>query len=93
MITTRIVAIALPLFVLAPAALTAQNAGDAPRPESPAAKTPQARIDAAVKVAAQATAATGLSTRVPTTVAMELAESWKPLMKSNAKATRMIAIT
>ena len=43
--------------------------------------------------AAQATAARGDSTRVLTTVAMELAASWKPLLKSNANATRMIAMT
>jgi hypothetical protein len=33
-----------------------------------------------LKNAAQTTAAPGLSTRVDTTVAMELAASWKPLM-------------
>ena len=35
-----------------------------------------------LKVAAQSTALNGVRTRVPTIVAMELAESWKPLMKS-----------
>ena len=40
-----------------------------------------------LKKAAQITAAPGLSTRVETTVAMELAASWKPLMKSNTRAT------
>ena len=40
-----------------------------------------------LKKAAQATAMSGVSTRVETTVAMELAASWKPLMKSKASAT------
>ena len=48
---------------------------------------------AKLKNAAQNTAASGLSTRVPTIVAMEFAESWKPLMKSKRKATAMIATT
>ena len=42
---------------------------------------------------AQITAATGLSTRVPTTVAIELAESWNPLMKSKTNATATISRT
>ena len=46
---------------------------------------------AKLKTAAQSTAAAGLSTRVPTMVAMEFAESWKPLMKSNTKAIKTIA--
>src|SRR5207253_8801273 len=52
-------------------------------------------VNAAVKLknAAHTTAARGLNTRVPTIVAMELAESWKPFMKSNMKATRTIAMT
>jgi hypothetical protein len=37
------------------------------------------------------TATPGESTRVATTVAMEFALSWKPLMKSKAKATATIA--
>src|SRR5258706_3392074 len=40
-----------------------------------------------LKNAAQTTARFGVRTRVPTTVAMEFAASWKPLMKSNASAT------
>ena len=44
-----------------------------------------------LKDAAQITAGSGLSTRVPTTVAMEFAESWKPLLKSKMNATRTIA--
>src|SRR4051794_18770034 len=48
---------------------------------------------AKLNVAAQNTAASGLSTRVPTIVAMEFAESWKPLMKSKKKAIATIATT
>ncbi len=40
-----------------------------------------------LKKAAQATAWWGLSTPVETTVAMALAASWKPFMKSKARAT------
>ena len=43
-----------------------------------------------LKNADQATAVWGDSTRVLTTVAIELAASWNPLMKSNASATRMM---
>src|SRR5215212_5403009 len=52
-------------------------------------------VNSAVKlnVAAQNTAASGLRTRVPTIVAMEFAESWKPLLKSKMKAIAMIATT
>ncbi len=39
------------------------------------------------------TARRGERTRVETTVAIELAESWKPLMKSKTKATRTIRRT
>src|SRR6516162_4328486 len=46
-----------------------------------------------LKNAAQATAACGLSTRVETTVATELAASWKPLRKSNASAKRISSQT
>ena len=52
-------------------------------------------VNAAAKlnIAAQTTAASGLSTRVPTIVAIEFAESWKPLMKSKMNAIRTIATT
>ena len=43
--------------------------------------------------AAQMTATPGDSTRVLTTVAMELALSWNPLMKSNVSATTMMTRT
>jgi hypothetical protein len=40
-----------------------------------------------LKTAAHTTATDGERTRVETTVAMEFAESWKPLMKSKMNAT------
>ena len=46
-----------------------------------------------LNAAAQMTANPGERTRVDTTVAIELAASWNPLMKSKASATTMIAIT
>src|SRR6185295_16179739 len=46
-----------------------------------------------LKNAAMITAWYGLSTRVDTTVAIELAASWKPFMKSNASATTTSANT
>ena len=46
-----------------------------------------------MKNAAQTTATPGESTRVETTVAMELALSWKPLMKSKTSATATITRT
>ncbi len=39
-----------------------------------------------MNAAAQSTALNGLRTRVPTMVAMEFAESWKPFMKSKLTA-------
>src|SRR5512132_3354782 len=48
---------------------------------------------AKLKVAAQMTAIRGVSTRVETTVAIELAASWKPLVKSNTSASRTMAMT
>ena len=46
-----------------------------------------------LKNAAQNTATPGLRTRVETTVAMEFALSWKPLMKSKTSATATITTT
>ena len=46
-----------------------------------------------MKNAAQTTATPGESTRVETTVAIELALSWKPLMKSKTSATSTIEMT
>ena len=48
---------------------------------------------AKLKKAAQATALTGVRTRVDTTVAIEFAASWKPLMKSKMSATAMRPMT
>src|SRR5215213_7179009 len=64
-----------------------------PPPTAFATATPPVNSAAKLNVAAQNTAASGLRTRVPTIVAMEFAESWKPLMKSNRKATATIATT
>src|SRR5215207_9956891 len=64
-----------------------------PPPTAFATATPPVNRAAKLNVAAQNTAASGLSTRVPTIVAMEFAESWKPLMKSKMKATATIATT
>src|SRR2546423_6493493 len=44
-----------------------------------------------LKAAAQTTASRGVRTRVATTVAIELAASWKPLVKSKARAMPMTA--
>src|SRR3954469_3157434 len=54
---------------------------------------PKTKKATKLKNAAQMTASFGDSTRVDTTVAMLLAASWNPLMKSNASATRMVTIT
>ncbi len=57
-----------------------------PLPMALATAVPKTNSAMKLKNAAHITAATGLSTRVPTTVAMEFAESWKPLMKSKMNA-------
>src|SRR4029079_17787095 len=64
-----------------------------PPPTAFATATLPVNSAAKLNVAAHTTAARGLRTRVPTIVAMEFAESWKPLMKSNRKATATIATT
>jgi len=64
-----------------------------PCPIVRATAVPTVNAAAKLKAAAQSTAGSGLSTRVPTTVAMEFAESWKPLLKSNRNAIAMIAMT
>jgi hypothetical protein len=51
---------------------------------------PTVNAAAKLKHAAQMTAASGLRTRVPTIVAIEFAESWKPLVKSKTKARKTI---
>ena len=50
---------------------------------------PKNRKAMKLKVAAHTTACRGESTRVDTTVAMELAASWNPLTKSKPSATRI----
>jgi hypothetical protein len=54
---------------------------------------PNTNAAAKLKNAAHTTAAPGERTRVETTVAIEFAESWKPLMKSKISATATIART
>ena len=51
---------------------------------------PNAKAAMKLKNAAHTTATRGDRTRVPTTVAIEFAASWKPLMKSNASARKMM---
>ena len=55
--------------------------------------TPPPKAAMKLKNAAQITAISGESTRVETTVAMELAASWKPLMKSKISARPISATT
>jgi hypothetical protein len=50
---------------------------------------PTTRNAAKLNAAAHATATRGRRTWVATTVAMALAESWKPLVKSNSRANAM----
>src|SRR6476661_2424335 len=64
-----------------------------PPPTAFATATPPVNSAAKLKNAAQPTAASGLRTRVPTIVAMEFAESWKPLLKSKTNANAMMATT
>ena len=51
------------------------------------------KIATTLKKAANSTACCGLSTPVETTVAIELAASWKPFMKSNASASTTSSAT
>ena len=51
---------------------------------------PKVKAATKLKNAAQITAMRGESTRVETTVAIELAASWKPFRKSKARATAQI---
>src|SRR5688572_6171589 len=64
-----------------------------PLPMVLATAVPTAKAATKLKKAAQNTAFPGLNTRVDTTVAIELALSWKPLMKSNTSATATIMTT
>ena len=64
-----------------------------PEPMVFATAVPKPNAATKLKNAAQMTALPGDSTRVETTVAMELAASWKPLMKSKMSATAMRTTT
>ncbi|EAU62856.1 hypothetical protein STIAU_8438 [Stigmatella aurantiaca DW4/3-1] len=64
-----------------------------PLPTVLATCTPPPKAAMKLKNAAQATARFGDSTRVDTTVAMEFAASWKPLMKSKTSATATMKMT
>src|SRR5690348_5295379 len=64
-----------------------------PLPIVLATAVPTTNAAAKLKTAAQTTATPGESTRVETTVAIELALSWNPLMKSNVSATSTMART
>src|SRR6185436_12986139 len=64
-----------------------------PFPTVAATLTPKPKAATKLKKAAHTTACSGVSTRVETTVAMELAASWKPLMKSKMSATRTMKTT
>src|SRR5512139_1312789 len=64
-----------------------------PFPTVFATAVPTVKAATKLKNAAQTTAVSGESTRVPTIVAMEFAESWNPLMKSKTNAMRTIAMT
>jgi len=64
-----------------------------PLPIVLATAVPTVKSAAKLNVAAQSTAVNGFRTRVPTIVAIEFAESWKPLMKSNTNAMTTIAMT
>jgi hypothetical protein len=55
--------------------------------------TPNVNAAMKLKKAARATALVGERTFVDTTVAMELAESWKPLVKSKTSAMMMMMMT
>src|SRR5882672_2275940 len=64
-----------------------------PLPTVAATLTPNPNAATKLKKAAQATATLGVSVPVDTTVATELAASWKPFRKSNTSATATIAMT
>src|SRR6266545_6003072 len=64
-----------------------------PFPTVFATAVPKVKAATKLKNAAQMTALPGDSTRVETTVAIEFAASWKPLMKSKVSATKISAMT
>src|SRR3989454_5820638 len=55
--------------------------------------SPKPNAATKLKNAAHTTAWSGVNTRVETTVAIELAASWKPLMKSKTSATKTMKTT
>ena len=75
-----------------PCALSMEN-WITPVPMVLATFTPPPNAATKLKKAAQTTATPGASTRVDTTVAMELAASWNPLMKSKNSARTISATT
>src|SRR2546425_11955034 len=64
-----------------------------PLPTVVATWTPKPNAATKLKNAAHTTAWSGVRTRVETTVAIELAASWKPLMKSKTSATATMKTT
>src|SRR6266545_2670959 len=70
-----------------------RSARTTPLPTVLATCTPKPNAATKLKKAAHTTACSGVSTRVDTTVAIELAASWKPLMKSKIRATRTMKTT
>ena len=64
-----------------------------PRPTVVATFTPKPKAATKLKTAAHTTAWSGVRTRVDTTVAIELAASWKPFRKSKSSATTMTKTT
>ena len=67
--------------------MSTMSSRTSPLPTVLATAVPTRNAATKLKNAAQMTATPGERTRVPTTVAIELALSWKPLMKSKASAT------
>src|SRR5207245_1165186 len=64
-----------------------------PEPTVLATAVPNVNAATKLKKAAQMTALPGERTRVETTVAIEFAASWKPLIKSKVSATAMRPMT
>src|SRR2546423_15343032 len=60
-----------------------------PLPMVLATAVPKVNAARKLKIAAQTTAWPGVSTRDETTVAIELAATWKPLMQCNVRATQI----
>jgi hypothetical protein len=70
---------------------TVENSGCIiPLPTVAATAVPKMNGPIKFAMAAMLTAYNGLNTRVPTTVAIELAESWNPFIKSKNRATIIV---